>query len=62
VREHEDLIDAACEQAESIIIDCLSSNMRDWNGIKTAVREGMRKYIYSKTGRSPVILPIFMEV
>lgn len=62
VREHEDLIDAACEQAESIIIDCLSSDMRDWNGIKTAVREGMRKYIYSKTGRSPVILPIFMEV
>ena len=62
VREHEDLIDAAREQAESIIIDCLSSDMRDWNGIKTAVREGMRKYIYSKTGRSPVILPIFMEV
>ncbi len=62
VREHEDLIDAAREQAESIIIDCLSSDMRDWNGIKTAVREGMRKYIYSKTGRSPIILPIFMEV
>ena len=62
VRENEDLIDAACERAESIIIDCLAKNMKDWNGIKTAVREGLRKYIYGKTERSPIILPIFMEV
>lgn len=62
VRENEDLIDAACERAESIIIDCLSRNMKDWNGIKTAVREGLKKYIYNKTKRSPIILPIFMEV
>ena len=62
VRENEDLIDAACERAESIIIDCLSRDMKDWNGIKTAVREGLKKYIYNKTKRSPIILPIFMEV
>ncbi|MDO4834042.1 MAG: ribonuclease J [Bacillota bacterium] len=62
VRENEDLIDAACERAESIIIECLAKNVKDWNGIKTAVREGLRKYIYGKTERSPIILPIFMEV
>ena len=62
MRENEDLIDAACERAESIIIDCLSWDMKDWNGIKTAVREGLKKYIYNKTKRSPIILPIFMEV
>jgi len=62
VRENEGLIDAACERAESIIIDCLSRDMKDWNGIKTAVREGLRKFIYGKTQRSPIILPIFMEV
>ena len=62
VKENEDLIDAACERAESIIIDCLSRDIKDWNGIKTAVREGLRKYIYGKTKRSPIILPIFMEV
>lgn len=62
VRENEDLIDAACELAESILIDCMARNMKDWNGMKTAVREGLRKYIYSKTKRNPVILPIFMEV
>ena len=59
---HEDLIDAACELAESILIDCMARNMKDWNGMKTAVREGLRKYIYSKTKRNPIILPIFMEV
>ena len=62
VMENEGLIDAACERAESIIIDCLSRDMKDWNGIKTAVREGLRKFIYGKTQRSPIILPIFMEV
>ncbi len=62
VRENEDLIDAACDLAESILIDCMARNMKDWNGMKTAVREGLRKYIYSKTKRNPVILPIFMEV
>lgn len=62
VRENEDLIDAACELAESILIDCMARNMKDWNGMKTAVREGLRKYIYSKTKRNPIILPIFMEV
>ncbi|MDD4200019.1 MAG: ribonuclease J [Eubacteriales bacterium] len=62
VRENEDIIDAARKKAESIILDCLDKNMNDWNGIKTAVREGLRKHIYNKTERSPIILPVFMEV
>lgn len=62
VRENEDLIDEACAVAENILCDCMDKHMKDWNGMKTAVREGLRKYIYSKTKRSPVILPIFLEV
>lgn len=62
VRENEDLICAARDRAAEIIEDCLSNNINDWNSIKTAVREGLKKHIYSKTNRSPVILPIFMEV
>ena len=62
VRENEDLISSACDRAESIIIGSLAKDMKDWNSIKTAVREGLRKYIYSKTERNPIILPIFMEV
>jgi ribonuclease J len=62
VRENEDLIDEARRKAEEIIEDCLARNMKDWNSMKTAVREGLRKYIYSSTQRNPIILPIFMEV
>ena len=62
VRENEDLIDEACRRAEEILEDCMEKNMKDWNGMKTAVREGLRKFIYAKTKRSPVILPIFLEV
>ena len=62
VRENEDLIDEACRLAEEILEDCMRRNMKDWNGMKTAVREGLRKYIYNKTKRNPIILPIFMEV
>ena len=62
VRENEHLIDGACDLATSILEDCFHKKLHDWNTMKTAVREGLRKYIYQKTGRSPVILPVFLEV
>lgn len=62
VRENEKLIDDACDLATDILEECCKKNMHDWNAMKTSVREGLRKFIYSKTERSPVILPIFLEV
>lgn len=62
VRENEKLIDEACDLAEDILEQCCRKNIRDWNAMKTAVRDGLRKFIYNKTMRSPVILPIFLEV
>ena len=62
VRENEGLIDDACRIAEKTLQECMKKNMKDWNGIKTAVRGNLRKYIYNKTKRTPVILPIFLEV
>lgn len=61
-RENEDLIDAMGTRAEEAITECLDRNVSDWNAIKTSVREELRKYIYSKTKRTPIILPIFQEV
>ena len=61
-RENEDLIDQTCQLAEDTIESCLDRNMTDWNAIKTHVREELRKYIYQKTKRTPIILPIFQEV
>jgi len=62
VRENEHLIDGACELAADILEECSHKKLHDWNTMKTAVREGVRKYIYQKTERSPVILPVFLEV
>ncbi|MBQ9016416.1 MAG: RNase J family beta-CASP ribonuclease [Firmicutes bacterium] len=61
-RENEDLIDEACRIAEDCIVTCLSRGMSDWNAIKTKVREELRKFIYQKTKRTPIILPVFQEV
>lgn len=62
VRENEKLIDDACDLAEDILEECCRKNVNDWNAMKTSVREGLRRFIYDKTERSPVILPIFLEV
>ena len=62
VRESEELL----EEAKSIVTDslqkCLDSNMREWNAIKTKLKEKMSDFIYTKTQRNPMILPIIMEV
>ena len=62
VRENEDLIDEARIVVENTLEKCMKRNMRDWNAIKQAVRDDLRGFIYRKTERSPVILPIFLEV
>ena len=46
--------DSAWSLAEMILEDCMNKNMKDWNGMKTAVREGLRRYIYNKTKRNPI--------
>ena len=61
VRENEDLIGEATELAAKIL-DETEGGSGDWNAMKTAVRDGLRRFIYDKTQRNPVILPIFMEV
>ncbi len=61
VRENEDLIDAATKVAEESLAR-FEGRQTDWNTIRNQVREDLRKFIYTRTERSPVILPIFMEV
>ena len=61
VRENEDLIEAATKVAEESLAR-FEGRQADWNTIRNQVREDLRKFIYTRTERSPVILPIFMEV
>ncbi len=61
-RENEDLIDGTCQRAREVIEGCLDRGMNDWNAIKSNVREDLRGYIYKKTKRTPIILPVIQEV
>lgn len=62
VKEHEQLIDDARNVAMKAIEDSLKSGFKDWNELKNDTREAMRKYIFEKTKRSPLILPLFLDV
>lgn len=64
VRENEDLIYDATQIAKKSLEQTTKRNKRgnDWNAMKNGVKDDLRKYIYERTKRTPVILPIFMEV
>ena len=62
VKENEDLIGEAQEVAARSLEKCRKSRIRDWNNMKNAVRDDLRRFITDRTGRKPVILPVFMEV
>ncbi|NLM07044.1 MAG: ribonuclease J [Tissierellia bacterium] len=62
VRESEDLMKEARDVADEIITDLQDDKVKDWSVYKAKIRDGMRKFIFEKMGRDPMILPIIMEV
>lgn len=62
VRENESLMDEARKVAVEALEKCQKKNIRDWNNMKSQVRDSLSSYIYETTKRSPIILPIFLEV
>ncbi len=62
VKESEQLIDQAREAACRAVEYCYLSNIRDWTAIKGKVKDSVSKYIYEKTRRSPMVLPIILSV
>lgn len=62
VRESEDLMEAARQAVKARMDRSRAEGIRDWSALKNAVRDELKNFIYEKTKRSPVILPIFMEV
>ena len=61
VRESEELIEDACKVAQRILEDCAAHNVHDWSSIKLKLRE-VSHLMYERTKRSPMILPILMDV
>lgn len=62
VREAEDMMRGAEELARSVIEDCLATGNLDWATIKQRVRDELSGYLFSRTRRSPMILPIIQEI
>lgn len=62
VKESEELMEQAKQLLDKSLRKCLDSNMRDWNTIKTRMKDSLSEFIYARTKRSPMILPIIMEV
>ncbi len=62
VRESEVLMDGARAVIEEELKKCYDKNIKDWASLKTSVRDALSQYIYQSTKRSPMILPVFMEV
>jgi len=62
VRENEHLIEEARQVAMDALDRCLERNIKDWNSMKSQVRDSLSSYIYETTKRTPLILPIFLEV
>ena len=62
VRESEGLMDGAREVVMKALQECEEKNITSWNYIKNLIKDTLKNYIWQKTKRSPMILPIIMEV
>ena len=62
VRESEELMTDVKRTALSVLDDCCERNVHEWGVIKNRIKDDVSKVISGKTGRSPMILPILMEV
>ena len=62
VKESEQLIRDVREVAEDILEYCYMHRIHDINAIKLKLRDGVSKYLYSVTHRSPMVMPIIMEI
>ena len=62
VRESENLMEDVKNQIREEVRYFEERNITDWSTIKTALKDNLRDYIFQKTKRNPMILPIIMEV
>lgn len=61
VRESEDLMGQARKVVEDALHDCIDRHVSDWGKIKTVVKDSLSDFLWKRTKRRPMILPIIME-
>ena len=62
VKDSEELISRTKEVVEKAVLSGIAENKRDWQNLKTKIRDAASSYLYTATQRSPMILPIINEL
>ena len=62
VRESEELLSEAKKLLTDTLQDCLDRGTKDWNTIKGKMKDKLSEFIFARTKRTPMILPIIMEL
>lgn len=62
VRESETLMEDARHVVAEALDECLSKNITDWSRIKAAIKDALSEFLWKRTKRNPMILPIITEV
>lgn len=62
VRESDALLEEARLVVDEAVHGCLDRGVSDWGKIKSAIKDSLSEYVWKKTKRRPMILPIIMEV
>ena len=62
VRESEELMEESREKVKIVLDNCFEKGITDWSSIKSQIRDTLGKYLYEKTKRRPMLIPIIMEV
>ena len=62
VRESEDLMESMKNTAIEIVDECLENNTVDWASLKSHLKNELGAFIFAKTKRKPMILPVIMDV
>ena len=62
VREAEDLMGEAKDKVQAALDKCEEKNNTEWSALKTAIRDSLGRFLFEKTRRRPMIIPIIMEV
>ncbi|HIT42408.1 MAG TPA: ribonuclease J [Candidatus Caccovicinus merdipullorum] len=62
VRESEDLLEEARRVVDDAVADCLARHISDWGKIKNEIKDSLSDFLWKRMKRSPMILPIIMEV
>lgn len=62
VRESEELMDEVQSRVEEALAKCEDEGITEWSGLKSAMRDALGRFIFERTRRRPMILPIIMEI